>query len=370
MVKFMKNLTKKDLLSLNGQELKILMHKYGQKPYRAQQLFYSLHKELIDEINNITCLSHDLRKELMKTYEIYSPKIKEIITSTDGTIKYVFVCFDGEIIESVFIHGLSASKKCTLCVSSQVGCAMNCAFCATAKIGFIRNLLPSEIVGQVYKVLQNLMDIKNNNKHFSNNCFKNIRVINNIVYMGMGEPLNNYKNVIRSINLLMHEKGQLYSSRRITVSTSGVVKNIARLGYETGVQLAVSLNATNDLIRTKIMPINKKWNIDNLLNACKKYPLLARQRITFEYIMISGINDSNENAKKLANLIAPFNAKINLIIFNEHSLVSFKKSNMKQVLSFQQILFNKNINVFIRKTFGDDINAACGMLNGNKSKKI
>ncbi len=360
-------ITKTDLLSLNGQEITALMGKMGQKPYRAQQLFHALHRECIDEIAEISCLPKDLREKLGQTYEIYSPKIKEIIASEDGTRKYVFKCFDGQIIESVFIPGSSNSTKCTLCISSQVGCAMNCAFCATAKLGFTRNLLPSEIIGQVYGVLRDLKQISWAEQFLGEDYLKTARIINNIVYMGMGEPLNNYKNVVRSIELLGHEKGQLYASRRITVSTSGVVKNIARLGYETEVHLAVSLNAINDITRTEVMPVNKKWNIEDLLNACREYPLATRQRLTFQYVMMAGVNDSDEDAHKLVALMKEFQPKINLIPFNPHPFAPYKKPEREQVLAFQQILFDAKLSAFIRNARGDDINAACGMLAGNNN---
>jgi 23S rRNA (adenine2503-C2)-methyltransferase len=285
----------------------------------------------------------------------------DILISNDGSRKYIFKCFDGNLIETVFIPGFLYSYKNALCISSQVGCCMNCSFCATGKMGFRRNLLPSEILNQIYVVLRDLIKIKSCENVFKNHLFNNSRIINNIVYMGMGEPLHNYNNVTKSIELLMHEKGQLYSYRNITVSTSGIVKNINRL-WHTKVNLAISLNAADNLTRDSIMPINKKWNIKKLLNACKQYSLSNRKIVTFVYIMISGLNDSDLDAKKLANLLINFKAKINLIPFNTHKFSIFKKPNYNRIIKFQNILLSKKFSVFIRNTRGADINAACGML--------
>ncbi len=359
----MKYYKKKDILSLNGTELKKIILKLGYKSYLAQQIFFSLHKQRINNIQNIIHIPKPLRNILISSYKIYSPKIIKIMTSKDDTRKYIFKCFDGHIIESVLICGFSQSKKCTICISSQIGCAMDCSFCATGKNKIIRNLLPSEIIGQIYEVLTNLHNIHWPQQYFNNKYIKNMRIIHNIVYMGMGEPLHNYKNVIRSINLLKHQHGQLYSSKNITVSTSGIIKNIIKLGHETNVQLAISLNAPNNIIRTKIMPINKKWNIASLMEICKKYPLKNNQKITVEYVLIKNINDNNKHAMELVCLMKKLlNIKINLIPYNPHIYSAFQTPTYTQIIKFQNILLNNNLTTFIRQARGIDINAACGLL--------
>jgi len=365
-----KKLEKVDLLGMNGSELAEFMDEFGQKPYRAKQIFLALHKQCVASIDDMTCISKVLRQKLQERAVLLAPRINDVKTSRDGTKKYILETFDGKIIESVFIPGSSSPNRNTICISSQIGCAMDCTFCATAKLGFGRNLLASEIIGQIYLVVNHLKSSGWLEQEWSaaagQERLADARILNNIVFMGMGEPLHNYKNVVRAIDILRDENGQNYSTRRITVSTSGVVKNLVRLGHDSEVQLAISLNATTDPIRSKIMPINKKWNITQLLLACKEFPLKSRRRITFEYVLLADINDSEDDALRLAKLLDTFPSKINLIPFNEFAGSIFKKPKRDVVLHFQKLLQRKGFSVFIRSTRGDDVDAACGMLAGTK----
>ncbi len=364
---------REDALSKSLDELKFLFLSINEKPYRAKQLFEALHKKLISDFNKITCFSETLKNKLAKICKIQILAIRKIENSLDGTRKYQLETEDGNLIESVFIPNSAANGKNTLCISSQVGCAMGCTFCATSKLKLKRNLKPSEIINQVYIIDKDLRSInwadnfsESNKNNF--NLSQDTRLIHNLVYMGMGEPLHNYENVLKSIKLLSAQEGQNYSGRRITVSTSGVVKNIQRLGIETNVHIAISFNATSNDLRNEIMPINKKWPLEELVEACENFPSNNQRRITFEYVIIDKVNDSNEDACRLAEWLKRIKCKVNLIAFNPHSLSSYKKPTLKRMMEFQDILLQKQISTFIRTTRGDDINAACGMLGSTDEK--
>ncbi len=240
---------------------------------------------------------------------------------------------------------------------------MGCTFCATAALKLVRNLTAAEIVAQVYFVAN---DVALNGDHKKLMLNDNERPIHNIVFMGMGEPLHNFDQLVRSIELLTHPDGMAFSPRRITVSTSGIVPKIKELGEKTGVYLAISLNATTNEVRKSIMPINNKWRIEELLEAARSFPLKIRERITFEYVLLKGINDTDDDAFRLAHLLKDMKCKINLIPFNEHPLSPYKKPDNDVVLRFHQILYRSHLSVFTRKTRGDDIDAACGMLGAKK----
>jgi len=325
-----------------------------------------LHQQFVTDFDHITTLSADLRQKLKELAYIESVKIAKVQASTDGTRKYQFRTSDGNLIESVFIPDAATDGRNTLCISSQVGCAMGCTFCATAKLNLTRNLTGAEIISQIYEVNRDLKAIGWKNTHRLDCELEDKRLVHNLVYMGMGEPLHNYDNVVVSIRLLTEQHAQNYSSRRITVSTSGVVKNIERLGQDTKVHIAISLNATTNSVRDEVMPVNKKWNIEELLAACKRFPLEPRRRITFEYVMLAGINDFDEDAARIVQLVKDIPCKVNLIPFNEHPLSSFKRPSRDRVLTFQKQLLNSGLTVFIRSTRGDDIDAACGMLGAQK----
>jgi 23S rRNA (adenine2503-C2)-methyltransferase len=364
-----KNATMKkqlDILSLTLDELKLWVVEQGQKPYRGLQIFQALHQKAAVDFESLSMLTADFREKLKELAFIERVKIVKVQASADGTRKYQFRTKDGHMIESVFIPDAATDGRNTLCISSQVGCAMGCTFCATAKLNLSRNLTGAEIIGQIYEVNRDLKSIGWKNTHRLDCELEDQRLIHNLVYMGMGEPLHNYDNVVLSINLLSEQHGQNYSSRRITVSTSGIVKNIERLGQDTKVHIAISLNASTNSVRDEIMPVNKKWNIEELLAACRKFPMETRRRITFEYVMLSGINDSDDDALRVAHLLKGIPCKVNLIPFNEHPLSNFKRPSRDRVLAFQRLLLDCHMTVFIRSTRGDDIDAACGMLGAQK----
>ncbi len=358
---------KQDLLGFSLEELKVLMADRGQKPYRAKQLFEALHKQWITDLSEITCFSKELRESLAKDFYITTHEVKKVQQSSDGTRKYQMRTHDGNLIESVFIPDAATDGRNTLCISSQVGCAMGCKFCATAALKLTRNLSAAEIVAQIYTVNRDLKSIGWQNTLLpESEPMEDARVIHNLVYMGMGEPLHNYENVLRSIQLLSAQEGQNYSGRRITVSTSGIVKNITRLGNETNVHIAISFNATTNDVRDVIMPVNKKWNLEELVEACREFPVQARRRITFEYVMLAGLNDTDDDAYRLAGWLQGIKCKVNLIPFNPHPLSPYKRPSLERVKAFQHILLQKHYTVFIRSTRGDDIDAACGMLGAQK----
>ncbi|NOX21323.1 MAG: 23S rRNA (adenine(2503)-C(2))-methyltransferase RlmN [Nitrospirae bacterium] len=333
-----------DLKALSEEELREFIHSEGLEGYRADQLIYWIYEKGVEKIEDITVFSKQLREDLSRKAYISSLQLLRKHTSEDGTEKYLFKLEDGETIETVLIPD---DDRLTLCVSSQVGCPMGCRFCLTAKIGFRRNLRPHEIVDQIIKV-QGLIKPKR---------------ITNIVFMGMGEPLKNTENVseaLKRITSLLR-----ISKRRITLSTSGIVPEIKRLpAIAPQVNLAISLNATRDSIRTQIMPVNRTYPINELLEACRKYPLEPRRRITFEYILIKDVNDSPADASRLAELLRGIRAKINLIPFNPHRELEFKRPSERAILRFQKILTDRGYTAIIRKSKGIDISAACGQLSG------
>ena len=366
-----------DLLSLRPDELRAFVAAQGEKPYRAQQLFTWLHKRGATSFDDMTDLSKDLRARLAATASIDAPVVDTVRQAQDGTRKYRLTTKDGHAIESVFIPDASGPGKNALCISSQVGCAMGCTFCATASLKLTRNLTPGEIVGQLYAVVRDL------DAHVPRGPARDTqpdasidaddeepaklpRRVTNIVFMGMGEPLHNFDGVKGAVDLLVDDKGQGYAPRRITVSTSGLVTGLQRLGAETDVHLAVSLNATTDDVRAQIMPVNKRWPIDELLAACRAFPLRARRRITFEYVLLAGVNDSDDDARRLVDLLRDQRGKVNLIPFNPHPLSPFGRPSDERVEAFRRILDAAHVSAFVRTTRGLDIDAACGMLGAQK----
>jgi len=294
----------------------------------------------------MTNLGKEIRKLLSLNFTINRLDIIQIERSQDGSRKYLFRLEDGNHIESVLIP---EKDHYTLCISSQVGCAQGCRFCLTAKGGFVRNLSKSEIVAQVRDILKDQISSKR---------------ITNIVFMGMGEPLANLQNVIKAIHTITEaDFGLGFSSRRVTVSTAGLVSKLSALGNETRVNLAVSLNATDNKTRDFLMPVNKKYPIEELLDACRRYNLRPGSKITFEYILIKGINDSAENANQLAELLKEIRSKINLIPFNEHEGSDFKRPEESVISNFREILVKKGCTTMVRRSKGEDISAACGQLS-------
>jgi 23S rRNA (adenine2503-C2)-methyltransferase len=353
----------KDLRGLLPSEIEPIFNNLDEPAYRSMQLFKALHQNKVANTNDISNLKKNTREYLNTHYQLMNLSIVEVKTARDGTRKYQFRTHDGHIIESVFIPHAAKLGRHSLCISSQVGCAMGCTFCATAAMKLVRSLSAAEIVNQVYLVLN---EVVTNGNHAQLMLSKNERPIHNIVFMGMGEPLHNFDNIVRAIKLLTHQDGMAFSSRRITVSTSGLVPKIKELGEKTGVYLAISLNATTNEVRNVIMPVNKKWHIEELLKAAREFPLKIRERITFEYVLLKGINDTSHDAHRLVDLLKGLKSKVNLIPFNEHPLSPYQKPDQDTILKFHEILYKAHLSVFTRKTRGDDIDAACGMLGAKK----
>ncbi|TXD43789.1 23S rRNA (adenine(2503)-C(2))-methyltransferase RlmN [Lujinxingia vulgaris] len=335
-----------DLKNFTQAELKkLLAEGFGEKAFRAKQVYQWLYLHLADDFEAMTNLSKGLREQLSAKARVSPLEFDGSHTASDGTTKLTFKCDDGAVIETVFIP---SEGRNTLCISSQVGCAMGCTFCYTAKMGLKRNLSTAEIVEQVVQARRRMGDV---NGH-----------IGNIVFMGMGEPLHNVDNVIRAIHILTDEQGLNFSRRKVTVSTSGLVPAIKRLGEETDVQLAISLNATTDETRGQIMPVNDRWDLETLMAALKEFPLTNRERITFEYVMIRDLNDTLEDAQRIIELTREIPSKINLIPFNPHPRTPFQTPPEERIDAFQKYLVDRNVGVYRRRTRGRDEMAACGQL--------
>src|SRR5690349_7749201 len=295
----------------------------GERAFRAGQLYRWIHQRGATSFDEMTDLSKALREKLKARAEIV-PLVKDAEQrSVDGTIKYRWKTRDGRYIESVYMP--SEDRK-TLCVSTQVGCAMACTFCMTGTMGLKRNLTPGEIVAQVHAV---------NREVRKNEGLETLRPLSNLVFMGMGEPLHNFENLKKALEILQSEDGPNFSHRHITVSTVGLVPMIERLGADTDVKLAISLNASNDEQRSQMMPINKKWNIEALMEACKKFPLRQGRRITFEYVLMRGVNDTDEDARRLIRLLRGIPAKVNLIPYNENPGLGFQTTMEERAEEFR-----------------------------------
>jgi len=336
---------RQDIKNLDRATLQQWLQAQGEAPYRADQIWRWIYRDQVDTFDAMSNLSKPLRAALSNAFTIARLTLVQHEISADGAEKFLFQLDDDRRIESVLIP---ERNHATLCLSSQVGCAQNCRFCFTATGGWERNLTRGEILAQV-------RDIKN---HLSAP-----ETLTNIVFMGMGEPLANYRNVVDAIQLLTDNKtGFGFSRRKITVSTAGLVPEMEALGRETTISLAVSLNATDNATRDRLMPINRRYPIETLLEACRRYPLQPHRRITFEYILLEGINDRPTDARRLAALLRPIRAKINLIPFNEHEGCRFRRPNEAVIQQFQQDLMDQGYTVIIRNSKGRDISAACGQL--------
>ena len=333
-------------------ELKSFFIDLDEKAFRAEQLWNWLYVKGIDELSGLNNFSKNIINKINEQYYLYQFKVSRSLLSKDGTRKWLFELEDGKEIETVYIPD---KNRGTICVSSQVGCSLSCSFCHTGTMKFLRNLSTSEILGQV-------MYVKNILNDWNNKSDK--KKITNIVFMGMGEPLLNYDNVIKSINVLTDQKGLAFSKRKVTLSTSGVVPKILDFKEDSDVNLAVSFHAAFDGIRDILVPINKKWPIAKLLDALKEYSKKRmHKRITFEYIMLEGINDSIKDAKELVKLIKPFRAKINLIPFNPWPGSNYKVSSPDQIKAFKKFILDEGkLVATVRLPRGDDVLAACGQL--------
>jgi 23S rRNA (adenine2503-C2)-methyltransferase len=346
---------KTNLLGLTRAELEAFVANMGEKPFRARQLMKWLYKRHVADFEQMTDLAKSFRQRLSEIAEVVVPSITTQQVSADGTRKWLLAMNTSEGIkqgiEMVFIP---EPGRGTLCISSQVGCAMDCTFCSTAQQGFNRNLTAAEIVGQVWLANKEL-----GYEHGGD------RVVTNIVFMGMGEPLANYRNVVPATEILMDDLGFDISRRRVTVSTSGLVPQMLRLAEETNCALAVSLHAPNDALRDELVPINRKHKIAELLDACWVYVNKQNARnITFEYVMLDGINDHPEHAHELVTLLKGRPAKLNLIPFNPFPGTRYKRSSAAAIERFRDILNANGVIATTRRTRGDDIDAACGQLVG------
>ena len=356
------------LLGMDQRELANLMEELGQPGYRTKQLFESIYRQRVPSIELISTLPTQLRQELSsRRWSIGAPEITSKFRSTDGTVRYLVACSDGQTVETVWMPqgdggetgdgseagdeayaGLGKWTRATICISSQVGCAVDCQFCLTALLGVKRNLTAGEIVGQVCAVLR---DQGVSPPHG--------RI--NLVFMGMGEPFLNYENCMKAVRLLVEGVG--IPEGRMTLSTAGIVPRIGDFGVEPiRPKLAISLNASNDEMRTRLMPINRKWNLQMLTRAARDFPLRARERLTFEYVLLDQVNDGIEHARELVELIRGIRAKVNLIALNPGPGVIFGTPDQERVLTFQRVLVNAGIPAFIRRPRGRDIYAACGQL--------
>lgn len=350
--------TPPDLRNLDLAGLEALLGELGQPAYRAKQVFRWVHQRGARSVDEMTDLPKALRESLAERTVLSSMAPARVERAADGTRKYAFRTSKGDIVESVFIPDASAEGRNTLCISSQVGCAIDCKFCLTASLGLLRNLGFGEIVEQITRVKEDLGSLPG----AKGKVPEDAPTIGNVVMMGMGEPLQNYANLVPALKVMNDELGPNLSTRRITVSTSGLVPRIARLGQDIGVNLAISLNATTDEVRDRIMPINKKYNIAALLDACRKFPLPPRRRITFEYVMLDGVNDTDDDARRLVKLLRGIRCKVNLIPFNPHEYSPFGRPSPERVEAFQKIVTEAGLSAFVRTPRGDDISAACGQL--------
>ncbi|HEY4705956.1 MAG TPA: 23S rRNA (adenine(2503)-C(2))-methyltransferase RlmN [Thermodesulfobacteriota bacterium] len=337
----------KNLRDFTYEELLSEVATLGEKPYRAEQIMRWVFSRRVADINAMTDISKAFRERLAVDYCVKGNTLLDVSRSEDGTRKFLSELEDSARIESVLIP---ETDRLTLCVSSQAGCALGCRFCMTGMTGFVRNLTLAELAGQVFSAYEILDEGE---------------AITNIVLMGMGEPLANYDNVVRFIGVLTGNLGFNFSHNKVTLSTAGLVPAIVRLGQEeTSVNLAVSLNATTDETRDRLMPINRKYPIKELIAALRTYPLKSRKYITIEYVLIAGVNDSDEDARRLARLLRGIPCKVNLIPFNPFPGSEFKRPSEESVNAFHSIVKRSGYMVIVRSSKGAEIQAACGQLKG------
>jgi len=337
---------KTNLKDLTLGELELFILSLGKEKYRARQIMKWLYHQGATSFAEMTNLSRDFREKIGEMARIGQPEPVKVQQSQDGTKKVLFQLEDGAYIESVLIPG---RNHWTACLSTQVGCRMGCKVCLTGQQGFTRNLRPSEITGQLTGLQFGTPEGPQ---------------IKSIVLMGMGEPLDNYDNTLKAIRIITSDPGPCFSTRKVTLSTCGLAPQIGRLGKDISINLAVSLNAADDKTRSSLMPINAKYPLATLLEACRSYPMPGRRMLTFEYILLAGINDSPGDAEKVARLLKGLHCKLNLIAFNEFPEASFRTPEQSTIQAFQQVLLQHNYTVILRASKGSDILAACGQLRG------
>jgi 23S rRNA (adenine2503-C2)-methyltransferase len=343
---------KVNLLGLNRAALEDFFLSVGEKPYRAQQVLKWIHYEGVNDFHLMTNLSKSLREKLLATADLTLPKVSYAKKSLDGTYKWLLQLHDGNCIETVFIP---EKGRGTLCISSQVGCILNCDFCSTGKQGFSRNLSSAEIIAQLWIAV----------RHLSLANGQHDRQVTNIVMMGMGEPLLNFDQVTIALDMMLDDYAYGFSKRRVTVSTAGVIPAMYQLRKLSDVALAVSLHAPNDELRNQLVPLNKKYPLAALMQACRDYFKDDKRRsIMMEYVMLAGVNDTPLHAKQLIALLQDMRIKVNLIPFNPFPLTRYQRSDNQSIEHFRHLLITAGINTLTRKTRGDDIDAACGQLVG------
>lgn len=345
---------KVNLLGMSRKNMEAYLTSIGEKPFRAQQILKWIHHSGIDNFDEMTNLGKPLRAKLQELAEIRPPIVVKQLDSIDGTRKWAVEVGGNNLVETVLIPD---GQRGTLCVSSQVGCSLDCSFCATGKQGFMRDLTASEIIGQVWLAIKSYDGFKAGSK----------RIVTNVVMMGMGEPLLNFDSVVEAMSLMLDDFGYGLSKRRVTLSTSGVVPMLDKLGDVSTVSLAISLHAPNDALRSELVPINKKYPIAELLAACQRY--LDKQEdthrvVTIEYTLIAGVNDGPEQAKELAEVLRDLPCKINLIPFNPFSLSNYVRPSKNAINRFWLVLTEAGYVTTVRTPRGDDIDAACGQLAG------
>ena len=341
-----------NLLGLDKKAMQSFFIDLGEKPYRADQALKWIHFQGVENIQLMTNFSKSLREKMQSIAEIRAPEVAFESTAPDGTHKWVIRLQDGNCIETVFIP---EKTRGTLCVSSQVGCVLNCDFCSTGKQGFNRNLTSAEIIGQVWVAVRHLSKQQGLHDH----------AVTNVVMMGMGEPLLNFDHVVTSMNIMLDDFGYGLSKRRVTLSTAGVIPAMYQLREVSDVALAVSLHAPNDALRNILVPLNKKYPLKDLMAACKDYFKDEKRRyVTIEYVMLAGVNDQPEHAKQLITLLKDVRSKVNLIPFNPFPETIYRRSSQEVIDSFRDRLMKAGINCITRKTRGEKIDAACGQLVG------
>ncbi len=338
-----------NLKGMNGRETEAWALSQGLKPFQGRQIRHWLFKKLASSFEEMTNVSKSLRRHLEQTAEISHLELVETLVSEDGTQKMLFKLVDGYFIETVLIP---ETDHFTLCISSQAGCAMGCRFCATAKQGFKRNLNAAEIIDQVIQARRTL---------------EAPETLTNIVFMGMGEPLANYEEVVKAAGNIINADGMNFSNRKVTLSTCGLVPKMDRLGKDITLNLAVSLNAADDETRSFLMPVNRTYPLKDLIAACRQFPLPNRRMITFEYILIKNVNDRPQDVKNIVKRLSGLRAKINLIALNPHHGSELSPPAMSDILAFQEMLVKHHLTVVLRKSKGSDIQAACGQLSGKYS---
>jgi 23S rRNA (adenine2503-C2)-methyltransferase len=357
---------KQNLLDFDAAGLTAWFAGMGEKPFRAKQVLRWVHRFGEDDFEHMSDVAKTLRARLAELAEVRLPQVLRDATAADGTRKWLLDVGNGNAVECVFIP---EENRGTLCISTQAGCALDCAFCSTGRQGFNRNLTAGEIIGQLWWAKQALGDFRAPggaaDRRPAETDFFPERIISNVVLMGMGEPLANFENVVTALHLMLDDNAYGLSRRRVTVSTSGIVPAMDRLREECPVALAVSLHAPDDALRDRLVPINRKYPLAALMAACRRYlERSPRDFITFEYVMLDGVNDSEEHARELVRLVRDVPCKFNLIPFNPFPASGFKRSPAQRVRRFAEILMQAHIVTTTRKTRGEDIDAACGQLAG------